>query len=117
MMRLGKLEFIGPHGAQVHIEAYGNGELVIEHHPSQGMVLIRDTGLPAYPVPPAPPRPLAQVGKNKQRPPEPLAHPNANARIVAQLPLSWAIFPHWEFTAPPPTDEPVELVDAPPAAA
>lgn len=116
-MRLGKLELIGPSGAQVHIDAYGAGELLIESHAGQGMVLIRDTGLPPYPAPPPPSRPLAQVGKNKPQPQAAPAHPHANARIVAQMPLSWAIFPYWEHTEPPPAGEPVELMDPPPIVA
>lgn len=81
MLRCATLQLSGPAGQQVTLQANGEGELLIEWYHMQGFVLIRDTGLP----------PHSTDGNGKP------VH-----CIVAQLPVSWAILPEWEMTAPPP---------------
>lgn len=102
-MRCGKIQFAGPAGQSVEIEANGEGELVIETHHGQGIILIRDTGLPKYSDEPLPKGP----GKTP-------VNPHMYARIVAQLPVTWAVFPYWEHTEPlKPSTFPVGVPSAP----
>ncbi len=81
MLRLSTIQLSGPSGQQVVLQANGEGELVIEVRDQ--LVLIRDTGMPPH------------VAGSEKTPPV--------YRIVAQVPISWAIFPEWEIMLPPST--------------
>lgn len=75
-MRLASVELYGPSGGTLSLQANGEGELVIEVRAEHQIVLIRDTSLPRH------------------------EDQDKTARIIAQVPLSWAVCPVWEYTQP-----------------